>query len=85
MTDQVVTAAVPTAINVLTALKTFFANLGTDPAVMPAKLPGAAGVLLGTVELAVAGLVPAEVGAVQADINSRIDATIAKLQASKPA
>jgi len=81
MADPVVKAAVPALVATLQALQTFMANLGTDPAQVPAKLPGALQVFLGTVELQFPQLVTSEVGALQTDINTKVNGWITMLQA----
>lgn len=80
MTDPVVEAAIPSLVAVLQAMKQFVANLGTDPMQVPIKFPGAIQVFLGTVEMQFPGLASAEFGALQTDVNSKIDGMIAKLQ-----
>jgi hypothetical protein len=83
MSDPIVTAAIPTVIAALQAAKQFIANLGTDPAQIPAKLPGAAAIFVGTLQLQVPVLAGAELGAATTDVNAKIDALIAKLQSIK--
>lgn len=80
MSDPVVQAALPSLVAVLEAVKTFVTNLGTDPAQVPVKLPGAVAVLLGTVQLQFPALATAELSAVQTDVNSKIDGLIANLK-----
>ena len=80
MTDPVVEAAVPSLVAVLQGVKTFVSNLGTDPAQVPLKFPGALAVFLGTVQLQFPALASAEFGALQTDVNGKIDSMIAKLQ-----
>lgn len=80
--NPIVVAAVPSLVTVLTALQTFIANLGTDPAQVPVKFPGALQVLLGSVELQLPVLAMAEFGALQADANAKIAAWITSLQAA---
>jgi hypothetical protein len=81
MTDPVVTAAVPGLIAVLQAIKQFNANIGPDPAKWPLTVPGALTILLGTVQLQLPALATAEAGALQTDVNSKIDSWITSLQA----
>jgi len=76
------TAAAPAIITALQAVQTFFANLGTDPAQVAVKLPGAAQVLLGTLEMELPGLAASELGAVQSAVNAKIAELINKTQAS---
>lgn len=80
-TNALEVAAVPTAIAVLQAAKQLFTNLGTDPMQIAARAPGAFAVFIGTIEIQLPGLLNAELGAVQTDINSKIDGLIAKLNA----
>jgi hypothetical protein len=72
--------AAPALIAALQALQTFITNLGTDPAQVAVKFPGALQVFLGTVEMQVPGLLTSELSALQADANTRIAAWIANLQ-----
>ena len=81
MADPVVSAAVPELVAVLQAIKQFNANIGPDPAKWAFTVPGALTVLLGTVQLQLPALAVAEAGALQADVNSKIDSWIASLQA----
>src|ERR1700758_1803945 len=46
MSNPILVAAVPSLVTVLQAVQTFVANLGTDPAQVPVKFPGALQVLL---------------------------------------
>jgi hypothetical protein len=79
-TNPVLAAAAPSIIAVLQDLKTFVTNLGTDPAQVAVKFPGALQVLLGSVEMQLPALATAEFGAAQTAANARIDAWIASLQ-----
>lgn len=78
-------AAIPTAIQIVEALQTFFTNLGTDPTQWAIKLPGAAQVLLGTVELQGPALAIAEAGALGATVNGKLSAWLTALQAAQAA
>lgn len=80
--NPVLVAAAPSLVAVLTALQTFIGNLGTDPAQVAVKFPGALQVLLGNVELQIPTLAVAEFSALQADANNKIGAWIKSLQAS---
>lgn len=73
-------AAAPSLIAALQAVKQFIANLGTDPALVAAKLPGALQVLIGTVELQLPVIVTAEIGVVAPDLNTKLDGLIGNLQ-----
>lgn len=83
--NPVLTAAAPAIVAVLQAAKQLITNLGADPAQIVAKAPGAFSVFVGTVEMQFPSLVSAELGAVQTDVNAKIDALIAKLHAATPA
>lgn len=83
-TNPITAAAVPSLILVLEALQTFIANLGTDPAQVPIKFPGAVQVLLGSVELQLPALASAELGSLQTDVNTKITSWIKSLQATAP-
>ena len=78
--NPIVAAAVPSLVSVLQALQTFIGNLGTDPAQVPAKFPGALQVLIGSVELQLPSLAASEFTTLQADANTKIAAWIAALQ-----
>lgn len=87
-TNPVLKAAVPSLLAVISALNQFFANIGTDPVQIAAKLPGAAKVLLGTIEMQLPGLAASEVGALEAEINTKLAGwatSLAALQADPPA
>lgn len=77
-------AALPSLINAVTAVKTFFNSLGTDPAKIAVNLPGASQVLLGTLELQLVPLAGSEIGAVNAVVNQRLDSLLASLEAKLP-
>jgi hypothetical protein len=81
--NPVLAAAAPSLIAALQALQTFFTNLGTDPAQVAVKFPGATQVLLGTLEMELPGLAQAELGALQTAANTKIAAWITSLQAMK--
>jgi len=78
--NPVVTAATPSLIAVLQALQAFVTNLGTDPAQVAIKFPGASQILIGTVEMQFPALASSELGALQTDINTKIGGWITKLQ-----
>lgn len=79
--NPVLVAAAPAIVSVLESLKVFVANLGTDPAQVAIKFPGALQVLLGSVELQLPALASAEFGAAQSAADAKIDAWIASLKA----
>ena len=73
-------AAAPSLINILGAVNTFITNLGTDPAQIAVKFPGALAVLLGTIEIQLPGLAGSELGALQTAASAQIAGWIAGLQ-----
>lgn len=79
--NPITAAAAPSLIMVLQAVQQFLTNLGTDPALVVAKFPGALQVLLGTAELQLPILASAEFGALQVAANTKITAWIKSLQA----
>ena len=83
--NPIETAAIPTAVAILTAFETLLANIGTDPAQAVAKLPGAVEVFLGTVEMQFPSLAGAEIGAIETEGLSKVGALITKLNAAKAA
>src|ERR1700761_21172 len=82
--NPIVTAAIPSLINALEAIQTFVANLGTDPMQIPAKLPGALQVLIGTMQLQGPALATSELGALTAEANAKIASWINTLKAQAP-
>lgn len=78
--NPIVSAAVPSLVSVLQALQTFVANLGTDPAQVAVKFPGALQVLIGNVELQLPALAASEFTTLQADANTKIAGWITSLQ-----
>jgi hypothetical protein len=83
MSDVFKQAAVPMEVSVLEAVAQFLANLGVDPVVAIAKLPGAFLVLQGQVMLQGPALAQAEFGAVMSSGQAALAAAIAKLKASQ--
>jgi hypothetical protein len=81
--NPILAAAVPSLVAVLQGVEVFIANLGTDPAQIAVKFPGALAMLLGTIELQLPGLANSEIGAVQTAANAKIAAWITSLQAIK--
>jgi hypothetical protein len=80
--NPILVAAAPSLVASLQALQTFITNLGTDPAQVAVKFPGALQVLLGTLEMQLPGLAASEIGAVQTTANAKIASWIASLQAA---
>ena len=81
-TNPIVAAAAPSLIAVLQAVEVFIANIGTDPAQIAIKFPGALTVLLGTIEMQLPGLAASELGALQAAANTKIGTWITSLKAT---
>lgn len=81
MTDAVVQSAIPSLIAVLNAIQEFNKNIGPDPAQWPLRVPGAFTVLLGEVQMQIPALALAEGGALESDINAKLDQWKAQLQA----
>ncbi len=81
--NPVLQAAAPSLIAALQALQTFVANLGTDPAQVAIKFPGALQVLLGSLEMQLPALADSEFGAAQSVANAKINAWIASLEKLK--
>ncbi len=77
--NPLITAAAPELVAVLKSLQTFIGNLGTDPASVAAKFPGALQVLLGSVEMQLPALATAEFSTLQSDVNTKIAGWITKL------
>lgn len=83
--NPILVAAAPYIVTALQAAKTLIANLGTDPAQVAAKAPGALAVFVGTLEMELPGLAASEIGAVQTALQARLDALIASAQAAAAA
>lgn len=86
--NPLLVAAVPSLENILVALQQFMTNLGTDPAQVAVKFPGAVQVFLGTIEMQAPGLAASELGAVQSAVNAKIGGwltTLKSLQSTTPA
>lgn len=79
--NPVLVAAVPAMLAVISALNQFFANVGTDPVQIAAKLPGAAKVLLGTIEMQLPGLASSEISALEAEVNTKLAGWTTSLKA----
>jgi hypothetical protein len=79
--SPILAAAAPSLVAVLQALQAFITNLGTDPAQVAIKFPGALQVFLGTVEMQAPTVAAAEIEALQSAANSKISAWITSLQA----
>jgi hypothetical protein len=78
-------AALPSAVQILTAVEAFLGNLGTDPVKAVARLPGAFLVLQGQIALQGPALVDAEFGAVMTSAQSSLAAMVAKAKAHEVA
>jgi len=79
--NPIVAAAAPQLIQILQAVQTLVINMGTDPAQIAIKFPGALAVFLGTVEMQLPALAASEIGAAQTAANAKISSWIASLQA----
>lgn len=80
--NPVLAAAVPSLVNVLTAVQTLITNLGTDPAQIAIKWPGALQVFIGTVEMQLPGLAASEIGALQTEATAKLNGWITSLKAA---
>jgi hypothetical protein len=78
--NPILAAAAPSLVATLTALQTFITNLGTDPAQVAVKFPGALQIFLGSVELQLPAVVNSELGAVATAANTRIASWITSIQ-----
>jgi len=79
--NPVLIAAAPTVIQAVQLLQTCINTILTgDPMQIPLRAGPAAGILVNQLELLLPGLATAEAGTVQTDINSKLNALIAKLQ-----
>lgn len=75
-------AAIPTAIVVAKALKTFITTVtSAAPADVPVVASGALKVFLGTVELQAPALASSELAAARTEANATVDGWISKLEA----
>lgn len=83
MNDALKQAALPSAVAILEAVQGFLHNLGTDPVVAVAKLPGAFLVLQGQIAMQAPVLVGAEFGAVMGAAQSGLAGMIAKAKAAE--
>lgn len=78
--NPIESAAIPTAIAALAAVKQFVTNMGADPAQWVAKYPGSSLILLGSLQNLVPSLLVSEGGAVQSAVSNQIDSWTATLQ-----
>jgi hypothetical protein len=80
--NPVLKAAAPTLITALQEFKTAINTILTgDPMQIPLRAGPAAAILIAQLQLLLPGLVVAETGVVQADVNTKIDGFISQLQA----
>lgn len=77
---QIEAAAAPALIAALQAVQTFFTNIGTDPTKWALTVPGAATVLLGSLQLQVPTLAQAEAATLQGTVNAKLASWITSLQ-----
>lgn len=80
--NPIVAAAAPSLIAVLEAVQTLITNIGTDPAQVAVKFPGALQIFLGTVEMQLPALASSELGALQSTVNTKISGWITSLKAA---
>jgi hypothetical protein len=78
--NPIVAAGAPSLVAVLQALQQFLANLGTDPAQVALKFPGALQIFIGTAEMQLPVLASSEFGALQTAANAKIASWIASVQ-----
>lgn len=71
----------PIAIAVLQGIQQLIANVGSDPATVALKFPGAVTVFIGSLQLALPGLAATELANLETEANTKLAALIAKLQA----
>jgi hypothetical protein len=80
--NPILKAAAPTLI---LAIQDFKAAINTiltgDPMQIPLRAGPAAAILVGQLQLLLPGLAVAETGAVQADVNAKLDGIVSQLQA----
>lgn len=79
--NPILAAAAPSLVNILQAVEALIANVGTDPAQVAIKFPGALQVFLGTVEMQLPGLAASELGTLQSAANTKLAAWITQLKA----
>lgn len=79
--NPVLVAAVPSLLAVIAAVETLVANVGTDPASIAVKWPGALQVFIGTVEMQLPALANSEIGAAQSAVNAKLAAWATSLKA----
>lgn len=80
--NPILKAAGPTLIMALQEFKAAINTILTgDPLQIPMRAGPAAAILVGQLQLLLPGLVVAETGVVQADVNTKIDGLVSQLQA----
>jgi hypothetical protein len=82
--NPVLVAAAPTLISAITDLKACLNTILTgDPLQIPLRAGPAAAILIAQLQLLLPGLAVAETGAVQAELNTKLDGLVTQLQAIK--
>lgn len=80
--DPILKAAAPILIKAVKDLQAAINTILTgDPLQIPMRAGPAAAILVGQLQLLLPGLVVAETGVVQADVNTKIDGLVSQLQA----
>lgn len=79
--NPLLVAAVPSLLAVIAAIETLVTNVGTDPAQIAVRWPGALNVFLGTVEMQLPALASSEIGAARAAANAKLTAWATSLKA----
>ena len=83
--NPILVAAAPTLIQAIAYLKTCINTILTgDPAQIPLRAAPAAAILVSELQLLLPGLAVAETGVVTAEVNTKLDALTAQLQAIAP-
>lgn len=82
--NPILQAAAPALLAVITAIDTLIDNVGSDPAQIAVKWPGALQVFLGTVEMQLPVLEIGELGAVATAAKARLAGFATQLKALAP-
>lgn len=80
--NPILVAAAPALLAVVAAIETLIDNVGSDPAQVAVKWPGALQVFLGTVEMQLPVLAVGELGAVQTAAKARLAGFATQLKAA---
>jgi hypothetical protein len=79
--NPILIAAAPALLAVVAAIETLIDNVGSDPAQVAVKWPGALQVFLGTIEMQLPVLAVGELGAVQVAAKARLAGVTTQLKA----